>query len=296
VSTILGLLHGLDYLLSSGLVGSLIFSALIESSAGQPAVIRFSRSRAISLVLASATLLVSAIWLVLVAADMAESWNLSDLMMVATSTSFGHLSACKLAVVLAVLLLAFSNLLFRFWWVALALPLCFSLSGHAGAEKAGAFTSVAIDAVHLLTVSIWTGGLVSLLLWLRARLRGTDASAYPNASILVVTRFSHFAMVSTALIGVTGVIMALRFGVSLTSPWASDYGKLVLVKIALFTAALGAASINQFIHMKGWGAERETQFTRSVYREIHFELVAVWVVFFVVGFLTRMPPPGHAMN
>ena len=289
MNTILGLIHGLDYLLSSWLIGMFVFESWIATAAGETVRSRFDRSRKLSVILASALVVVSIIWFILVAADMAETWNPLDLFDVATSTRFGHIGVCKIGTVLAILIFTFANQLFRFWWIALVLPLCFGLSGHAGTEQTGIVINLILDTIHLTAVSVWTGGMITLLLWLKARPRSYTLLA--NASILVVTRFSHFAMISTALIGITGAVMALRFGVDTTSLFSTDYGKLIVAKITLFTMALAAASINQFVHIRNYSSEGEMDFTRSIYREVHIELAAVWLTFIVVGFLTRLPPP-----
>jgi putative copper export protein len=98
-------------------------------------------------------------------------------------------------------------------------------------------------------------------------------------------------MASTAAIALTGIVLALRYGVHPSAPWGSDYGKLILVKTTLFALALLAASVNQFSHLRSWHPSREFLFTRGISREIGLELIAVILIFAVAGFLTRLPMP-----
>ena len=149
MNIMLGLIHGVDYLLCTWLVGMFVFQTGIASAEGSAISSRFEHSRKLSLILTSAIVLVSFIWFTLVAVDMAESWNPSDLFSVATSTRFGHIGACKVGITLAILILAFAKKLFRFWWIVLVLPLCFSLSGHAGTEQAG----IAINLIVIISIS-----------------------------------------------------------------------------------------------------------------------------------------------
>ncbi|MBI2521869.1 MAG: CopD family protein [Bdellovibrio sp.] len=290
MNTILGIVHGLDYLLCSWLLGMFIFHAGIASAAGETVSSCFNRSRKLSVVLTSTIFLVSLIWFILVAVEMAESWNSSVLFSVATSTHFGHIGLCKIGLILVILTIALIKKLSQFWWITLILPLCFSLSGHASTVQTGTAINLILDYIHLVAVSIWTGGLMTLLFWLKTRLHSTPNSLPANASILVVTRFSHFAMASTALIGVTGLAMALRYGVDFASLVSTEYGKLVLTKFGLFILTLSVASINPFIHMKRWRPDREMEFARNVARTVLVELVMVSCIFIVAGFLTRLSP------
>lgn len=149
-----------------------------------------------------------------------------------------------------------------------------------------------MDWAHAVAAGIWSGGLFSLWIWLKARVTSSRPFA-PKTSHSLVERFSRFAMASTGVIGLSGLLMAYVAGVPLLRPWAAqDYGKLLIGKTLLFSIALLAASINQFLHLRNWRAENEIHFSRSVSREVGLELILVIGIFILAGFLTRSALPG----
>jgi putative copper export protein len=287
----LGILHGVIFLLTCLLVGSLIFTACIAPASGQSQKLLFQAKRRELQFILTLLLIVSLIWLVFVCAEMAESWNPSDLLSVLTGTYFGHRACLQLLVVLLLTGISSTQRMHQLWWLALVLPLGFSLTGHAGADDTQSLLNLPVDYLHLISVSIWTGGLFALFSWLGLAVK--DPSRF-GWSYPVTQRFSHFAMVSTGVIAVTGVILAWRYGVSLTRPWGSDYGLLVLAKTGLFSLALLAAAVNQFLHIRNYRPGSERDFTLKLRREVSLEMTAVILIFGVAGFLTRLSPPGHS--
>jgi putative copper export protein len=85
--------------------------------------------------------------------------------------------------------------------------------------------------------------------------------------------------------------MVYLAGVSFLRPWTTTYGLLIVGKVAFFTAALLAAGVNQFIHLRTWAPEKELAFVKAVRREVRGELVFLLFVFVLVGFLARTPMP-----
>jgi putative copper export protein len=112
-----------------------------------------------------------------------------------------------------------------------------------------------------------------------------------EAGIHVVRRFSHFALTSTFVIAVTGIVMVYFAGVSLVRPWGAVYGQIALGKVFFFCAALGAAAVNQFLHLRNWNSENDRQTTMRLRREVSIELVLIVIVFGLAGFLTRTSLP-----
>jgi putative copper resistance protein D len=148
---------------------------------------------------------------------------------------------------------ALLGLLLTFALACVAL-VAMALTGHAagGDDHMGAVNSLGL---HLLGVSLWTGGLV-VLAWLSPQLSARDAGTgtlpegaargagarrrVPMAAV-VLRRFSAVALGSFFLVLLSGVLnAAVRIGTweQLLSP----YGRLVLVKAAL-TLVLGLAGL-----------------------------------------------------
>ncbi len=296
MSAFLSSVHGIDYALSSWLLGLIVFYFLIVTAGGiaaQDLLADFpKRLRVLSIL----TFISSAVWMLLSAEDMTETWAPTELWNAMAMTSFGHLWCTRLVVLFILILLGARLSRSRAGSLALvalglAIPLLSVLSGHAGSQTDHLILRISTDWIHALAVGVWSGGLWMLYVWLGQRLRETGFN--PNLSHLVVTRFSHFAMASTALIIITGLLTAWLNGVPLLSPWTSLYGRLILLKILFFGAAMLAAAVNQFIHIGNWRTENELECVTYVRREVRLEFVLLIVVFAVVGFLTRTGLPGE---
>jgi putative copper export protein len=290
MSSWLGLIHGIDLLLTSVFVGGVAFSAWIGSACG-PAVEKirnpWGRSHTVFLLM---LIFLAALWFVLLSHDMTDTWNLEDFKEVALSSVFGRLWIGKIVFLLALILVSATVSLRYLYFLALPLPLFSSLSGHAAAQKTLSFLYITLDYVHFFGASIWVGGLIALVLWLRARLF-SQSTPVPEITHVVVRRFSHFAIASTGAIAASGLILAYLYGVRPNSLLSANYGKLVLVKTALFVLVLAIASVNQFVHLRNWSPATEHKFARGVFRESLCELSLIFVVIIIAGLLSRTDVP-----
>jgi copper transport protein len=127
--------------------------------------------------------------------------------------------------------------------VGVALAATPGLAGHASTGRWVAFALLA-DVLHVLAMAIWIGGLVALSL---AR---HDDVAYP----IVARRFSGLALGAVVVIVLTGVFQAIRQLQPLSALWNSDYGTLLLLKVAAFLVVIGiAAWSRRLVHGPGMG-------------------------------------------
>ncbi|MGC4939897.1 cytochrome c oxidase assembly protein [Kribbella sp. DT2] len=164
--------------------------------------------------------------------------------------------------------------------VSVMSPWPLALTGHA----AGAVNhdmAVNAQAVHLIGISAWTGGLAGLFL-VRHRLGGSAAA--------VVARFSTLATVGFVLVALSGTLAAvLRLGTP--SALLSTYGMLLVIKVAALSL-LGFA---------GWYQRRRIRRIQSAVvdraREIRWlvlcELVVMTAAIGIGVALGRTPPPGE---
>lgn len=154
------------------------------------------------------------------------------------------------------------------------------LAGHSAAAADHTATVVALS-VHVVTASLWVGGLLALLLQ-----RSGAASTPP-----VVRRFSTLALVCVALLAGSGVLSALLvLGGPRPGLLDSGYVRLLLVKTVLLVVLAGA----------GWWHRRRTlpaldlgapgAFVRLAVAEV---LLMVVVVTVSVALATS-PPPARA--
>ncbi|KJY23540.1 MULTISPECIES: copper resistance CopC/CopD family protein [Streptomyces] len=92
------------------------------------------------------------------------------------------------------------------------------------------------DILHLLAVATWLGGLSALLVALH-KVPGIERSA--------VRRFSGVAFVSVVVLAVTGVYQAWRQTGSWSALTGTEYGRLLILKVALVAVLLGVAYMSR---------------------------------------------------
>ncbi|MGX2995881.1 copper resistance CopC/CopD family protein [Streptomyces sp. JNUCC 64] len=106
-----------------------------------------------------------------------------------------------------------------------------ALSEHA---STGIQTGLAmpLDVVHLLAVAAWLGGLVTLL---------TALYRAPSLDAGAVRRFSSVAFGSVVVLAVTGLYQSWRQVGSWSGLTGTEYGRLLLLKVALVAVVLAVA-------------------------------------------------------
>ncbi|MFE1825643.1 copper resistance CopC/CopD family protein [Streptomyces yangpuensis] len=92
------------------------------------------------------------------------------------------------------------------------------------------------DILHMLAVATWLGGLSALLVALH-KVPGIERPA--------VRRFSRVAFVSVVVLALTGVYQAWRQTGSWSALTGTEYGQLLLLKVALVAVLLGVASMSR---------------------------------------------------
>jgi mono/diheme cytochrome c family protein/uncharacterized membrane protein len=103
-----------------------------------------------------------------------------------------------------------------------------------------------MDAVHLLAVAFWFGGLVGMLIAFRAA-RGLSETSRSRYLAGVVVRFSPLAALSVALIVASGIFSSATEVPSLQALVQTAYGRALLVKLALVAILLAIAGANAFV-------------------------------------------------
>lgn len=122
---------------------------------------------------------------------------------------------------------------------AAAVLLIPGLSGHAS-QTSPRGVAVLLDWLHLVSGSVWLGGLVGLvILW-----RSLPATRRIAGLIVCVPRFSDTAFVSVMLLLGTGVGATVLHMPVLAALWQTSYGKMILIKIGILATALLLAAGN----------------------------------------------------
>ncbi len=164
--------------------------------------------------------------------------------------------------------------------VAVLLAAVPALSGHALAEDP-AWPSILGSWVHVTAAGLWAGGVLALAACLPGALRAVGDGARDDLLAGVIRRFTRVALAGLALLVASGAVGAYVYVGSVTAIWEADWGRLVLLKVALVAVAVAIAAL---VRRRGAGSARALMAEAGV----------VLVVIAVTGVLTGLAPTGTA--
>lgn len=210
-----------------------------------------------------------------------------------TKTQFGHVWLVRLvlaAVLLGVWLLQEQS-------VGLSALLAACLMGSlAGSGHAAAAPGVEgdlhlfADILHLLASGAWLGGLLPLWLLFRLMMRQPDQSL-ALAGQIATHRFSTVGLLSVGTLLATGLVNTWMLVGSPAALLGTDYGRLLLLKIALFIAMVAVASVNRLrLTPRLPGKVPVRRLGRNVLVEIGLGLAIIAIV----SLLGTLPPALYA--
>jgi putative copper resistance protein D len=254
-----------------------------------------------------------AAWLVLTAAAMsdlsaAQVFGGGVLWTVLSQTVFGRdwlirlVLACALAATLRSLLTQQNH---KTRWIetaaavlAAAFAGTLAWSGHAAGGLGGeAILHPAADMLHLIAAAAWVGALLPLIVLLAAA--GADDASLAMAQTATM-RFSILGIASVGALLVTGIVNTFYLAGSVPALLHTDYGRLLLIKIALFLAMVAIAAVNRFrltpqlLQQASIAASRDA--LRKLRRNAAIEALAGAAVIAIVAALGTMPPAIHAAH
>jgi copper transport protein len=168
-------------------------------------------------------------------------------------------------------------------------------AGHA-AQTAPRGLSVLLDWLHLVTGSIWIGGLIGLLvLWwaLSARRRVAGLA-------VCVPRFSNVAFVSVLVLLGSGIGATVLHLPILAALWQTSYGKVILIKVGLLALASVLAAGNLLRSKPRLVAARRRAelgepAARLLRRLVGGEAVIVASAILAAAVLSSLAPPPAAL-
>ncbi|HKW80393.1 MAG TPA: copper homeostasis membrane protein CopD, partial [Casimicrobiaceae bacterium] len=236
-------------------------------------------------------------WLIAVAALMSGTSPLraiapATLGSVLYQTQFGHVWLLRFGLAAAVLALLWKPLpgdaRSRLAWsslVALAYLCAIAWTGHAAAaEGRWRGARIVYDAVHLAAAGAWLGALPGLVVLLRF------APALDRAR--VTQRFSHFATAYVIALVASGVGNSWFLVGSIPALIGTEYGRLVLVKVALLLVMLAFAAVNRMV-LTPRLAGHDPEAARALRRNALVEIALGLLVVVVVGVLGTTVPAAH---
>ncbi len=269
---------------------------------------RLARIAWISLVL---SVLSGTGWFILTAASMsgqpvAETISQGVLWTVLSQTDFGNdwLARFVFACVLASVFVPFLSVQSAksAWLKAAAVILAAALvgslafAGHAiGGQGIEGIVHPAADVLHLIGAAAWVGALVPLALLLSLTREDADALAVARTATL---RLSMLGIVSVATLLFTGIVNSWYLVGSIPALTETEYGLLLLIKIALFFSMVGIASVNRLRLtprlVKSPSVMAAQDARRQLCRNAAIEASIGAAIIAIVAVLGTLPPGSHA--
>ncbi len=177
----------------------------------------------------------------------------------------------------------------RFGTLAL-LPLLAASMGAAGHALSAPWPPavvVSAHAVHLMGAGVWLGSLFMLLVagLPAARSSGSGTSARMTTMVSV---FSPLGLACGALVVMTGVVSAAAHLGSIRAIWATDYGRVLILKLGIVAVVAGLGGYNWLRMRPGLASSREGKPLRVAGG---FELAFAVLVLLVTAVLVATRPP-----
>jgi copper transport protein len=154
-----------------------------------------------------------------------------------------------------------------------------TLVSHATAL--GDYKDMALDLIHVLSISAWSGGVVAFL-WIHLRTTRTDHAALARTT----WHFSLVALTSVGLLVTAGVLQALDRLVLIQDLVETPYGIALLAKALLLLVVLVVAAFNLLRY--GPHGDRSALISGTV-----VETALLACVFVAAGILTALAPPAQ---
>jgi putative copper resistance protein D len=209
--------------------------------------------RRLGTALAILVLAASCLWLLRYAQQVSEPDDLEETVWaILTQTSFSWLWVVRLAAsVLLVVVALLPCDRGRITGTAACAAILLGVEGWDGHVVGTARLGPLNQAAHLLAAGFWVGSLLPLTI-LVARRQAVEPGREEIASVL--RRYSAVAMAAVLVVATTGII---NIWLILGAPprLASDYGRALTLKIALFGLMLVLAALNRLAFMPRFGSE-----------------------------------------
>ncbi len=184
--------------------------------------------------------------------------------------------------------------LLSLWGALLAAGAVLLVPGAAGhaAQTSPRALSLVFDWLHLVSGSLWLGGLAGLLvLW-----RSLPAARRTAGLVVCVPRLSNTAFVSVTVLLGSGIGAAAVHLPTLAALWQTSYGKTILVKAAILLAAMLVAAVNLLRTKPALRlADTAASATVLLRRLVGVEAVLVAGAVLAAAILSSLPPPPKAL-
>ena len=171
-------------------------------------------------------------------------------------------------------------------------------AGHAaGGLGPEAIIHPAADVFHLIAAAAWAGALAPLAILLAVTGHGPDELVIARAATL---RFSLLGMAAVATLLATGLVNSWYLVGSVDALLHTYYGKLLLLKLALFLGMVAIAAFNwsqltPALVQNNSAADAQAA-RRRLCRNAAIETIAGALIIAIVAVLGTQPPANHAAH
>lgn len=218
-----------------------------------------------------------------------------------TKTKYGRLSILRTLFLFAVGAAAFADLKKNAGWskisgivFSLGLLIVIAMSGHQGAE--GYFTlPFSVDIVHMVSVSLWIGGLFFLRFCYSFIFLSSDAGT-GDALRTLMDRFSRLATSCVAAAGLTGIVLSFYNLKSVSLVFGTQYGIVLFLKALLVTVILLLGGANKYFFLPDLNRtiagepEAVLKPARRLYFTVTTEVFFGFLVLLLTSLLTHLSP------
>ena len=247
------------------------------------------------------------LWFAVTAAEMgglpfADAIKPDVLQMILVATQFGSVATVRFVLVVATAVLLALDRVRRLRWLGLVAALAFAASiawtGHSGSGYGlSGNTQLAADALHLLAASAWIGGLVPLALLLS--FAHGRSEPWLTIATAVTQRFSLLGIISVATLIASGATNSWFLVGSLKALTTTEYGRVLMLKLALFLLMIAIAAINRNMltpQLAASSAGDRLVALHKLVRHCVYEIILGFGVVSIAAWLGTLHPASHFMN
>lgn len=294
------ILRGVHYAAGAVLLGLPAFM-LYSARAVEPLALRWPRPvliwTAAVLALAAPALLLAQT--ALMAGSLSEAVKPASLGFMITGMGLGQALVVRTLAAVLALCLAVMLRPGRALWSLLLFPgfvvsASFAWTGHGAAtEGAGHGLHLAADILHAVAASVWIGALAAFTaLILR---RPGDNAVWDKGLERSLAGFAGVGAAAVAALVVTGLVNSIFLvGLSkIASLWASPYGLLLSLKLALFGLMVVLAAANRF-RLAPLMAADASRAALHLRKSLTIEFALGLAILAVVALMGTLPPPASA--
>ena len=252
------------------------------------------------------TLLANAVHFILHCAIMTET-PLKDVFSILpaflTKTKYGRFTILRTVFLAAIIMGSFIAVIKDQKWSTLSgavfsllLLIVIAMSGHQGAKGYMNFPFF-LDALHLIAVSSWIGGVIFIRPFLSVFVKGALVEFWRNQTSLM-NRFSQLATCCVFIVIITGLLLSYFNVKGLSVLIHTDYGMVLLIKILLVGIIATIGGMNKFFVIPYMiNIRKEERADGMVHFKRLLNLITVeaslgLVVLLLTSILTHLSPEG----